>query len=298
VKLTHDGLSVWYGTPDAPAPGDEGIVARAGTSLVVGVHPANPTNSVVVRFRVDGGPVRTVPGRELRTDHDRQAQYFLVAFPPFPVGDLVEYAVILGCGGRQVPSALGASRLSSKFRLAPREPAARTVARSRASGRSSPIAQRFEPTLTFVATVALSFEPPQYIGETAAGMRINFFVREGTVKGEGVSGKVLEGTSDHLTVRRDGVGVIRILGNIVLDDGGGMDFESGGYVDLGPDGYRMAVAHRLPDRSPIVLSPLISTRHPKYRWLSRVQCVGVGQTHLDAGQASYNIYAVAPRALS
>lgn len=298
MKLTHDGLSVWYGTPDAPAPGDEGIVAREGTSLVVGVHPANPTNSVLVRYRVDRGPVQTVPGRELRTDYNRQAQYFLVAFPPFPVGDLVEYAVILGCGGRQVPSAPIARQFFSKFRLAPRESAAKVASRSRVSGRSSPVAQRFEPGLGFVVTVALNFELPQFIGETAAGMRINFFVREGTVKGDGVSGRVLEGTSDHLTVRRDGIGVIRILGNIVLDDGAGMDFESGGYVDLGPEGYRMAVAHRLPDRSPIVLSPFISTRHPKYRWLSRVQCLGVGHTHLDAGQASYDIYAVAPRALT
>lgn len=297
MKLTQDGLSVWYGTPDAPAPGDEGIVPREGTSLVVGVHPANPINTVVVRYRVDGRSTQTVPGRELRTDYDRQTQYFLVAFPPFPVGDLVEYAVVLGCGGRQVPSESVANRFFSKFRLAPRAPAAKTAARPGASARSSTGARRFDPGVSFVVTVALSFNPPQFIGEMAAGMRINFFVREGTVRGDGVGGRVLEGTSDHLTVRRDGVGVIRILGNIVMDDGGGMDFESGGYVDLGPDGYRMAVAHRLPDRLPIVLSPLISTRHPKYRWLSRVQCLGVGETHLDAGQATYNIYAVAPRAL-
>lgn|GEM_PF-798693 len=298
MKLTHDGLSLWYGTPDAPAPGDEGVVPRSGTSLVVGVHPANPTNTVLVRYRVDRGVVETASGRELRIDYDRQAQYFLVAFPPFPVGDLVEYAAVLGCGGRQVPSAAVANRLSSRFRLATKEPSAKAASRSGSSGRPSPVGRRFDPGLGFVVTVTLSFDPPQFIGETAAGMRINFFVREGTVKGDGVSGKVLVGTSDHLTVRRDGMGVIRILGNIVLDDGGGMDFESGGYVDLGPDGYRMAVAHHLPDRLPIVLSPLISTRHPKYRWLSRVQCVGVGQTHLAAGQASYNIYAMAPRALS
>ena len=299
MKLTHDGLSVWYGTPDAPAPGDEGIVPREGASLVVGVHPANPTNAVLVRYRVDRGAVRTVPGRELRSDYDRKDQYFLVSFPPFAVGDLVEYSVVLSCGGRQVPEPQIADRLSSTFRLAPKEPAGEAAARSSASGRASPVGRRFDPGLGFVVTVALTFEPPQFIGETAAGMRINFFVREGTVRGDaGISGKVLEGASDHLTVRRDGMGVIRILGNIMMDDGGKLDFESGGYVDLGPDGYRMAVAHRLPDRSPIVLSPFISTRHPKYRWLSRVQCVGVGQTHLDAGQASYDIYAVAPRALS
>src|ERR1700722_9485707 len=64
VKLTNDGLSLWYGTPDAPAPGDGGIVPRSGASLVVGVHPANPTNAVRVQFRVDGGVSQIVPGRE------------------------------------------------------------------------------------------------------------------------------------------------------------------------------------------------------------------------------------------
>jgi hypothetical protein len=49
----------------------------------------------------------------------------------------------------------------------------------------------------------------------------------------------------------------------------------------------------LPDRSPLVINPLISTRHPKYAWLSRVQCVGVGETHLAVGEASYHVYSTA-----
>jgi hypothetical protein len=297
VKLTHEGLSLWYGTPDAPAPGDDGIAPRAGASLVVGVHPANPTNSVLVRYRVDGGAIREVPGRELRTDFDRQAQYFAIAFPAFVAADWVEYSVVLRCGGRQVPPPHIANRFHSKFRLAARETAAPAARPARLGRTPAKGGQRFAADLGFVATITLHFDPPQFIGDTAAGMRINYFVREGTVVGDGLGGKVLEGTSDHLTVRRDGMGVIRILGNIVMDDGGVLDIESSGYVDLGPDGYRRAVAHNLPDRSPIVVSPLISTRHPKYRWLSRAQCIGVGQTHLDALQASYQVYAVTPRPL-
>ena len=83
-----------------------------------------------------------------------------------------------------------------------------------------------------------------------------------------------------------------------MGDGALLDVESGGYVDFGPDGYRRAVAHDLPDRSPLVVSPLLATRHAKYKWLSRIQCVGVGQTHLDAGQASYYVYAASPRNVS
>jgi Protein of unknown function (DUF3237) len=298
MNLTNDGLTLWYGTPDAPAPGDDGVVPRDGASLVVGVSPANPTNTVMVRHRVDGGLVYAVTGRELRTDYARQAQYFAVKFPAFPTGEVVEYSPVLSCAGRQVPPPHIASRFPSTFRLAAKVPAADVARPAPAARGSTATGQRYAPDTGFVASVAVQFDSPQFIGDTAAGMRVDFIVREGSVVGDGIRGKVTEGSSDHLIVRRDGMGVVRIRAAFAMDDGGVLDVESGGYVDFGADGYRRALAHNLPDCSPLVVSPLISTRHPKYRWLSRVQCVGVGQTHLDAGQASYQVYAVAPRKLT
>jgi hypothetical protein len=292
VNLTHDGLSLWYGTPDAPAPLGE-VMPRTGASLVVGVHPANPTNVVRVRYRVDGGIVQTVPGRELRTDYHRDAQYFAVTFPPFPAGDVVEYSPVLSCGGRQVPAPHSANRFPSTFRLAAKEQLPAQQPRGAAT-----LQQRFAAGLDFVATVAVQFLTPQFVGETAAGMRINFFVGNGTAEGNGLRATVTEGSSDQMIVRRDGMGVVRIRAIFATEDGAMLDVESGGYVDFGADGYRRAVAHHLPDRSPLVVSPLISTRHPKYDWLSRIQCVGVGQTHLDVGQVTYHVYAVSPRGVT
>jgi hypothetical protein len=289
VKLSHDGLDLWYGTPDAPAPLDA-VVPRSQASLVVGVHPANPTNGVVVHYRVDGGIVQDVPGRELRTDFDRQTQYFGVTFPTFYTGDLVEYSPVFSCSGRQVPATQVASRFQSKFRLAPKDSRPPQVAPATAQP-----SLRFVPGLDFVASVAVQFDPPQFIGETPAGMRVNFVVREGTFEGDGFCGRVLQASSDNMIVRPDGMGVVRIRAGFVLEGGAMLDVESGGYVDFGRDGYRRAVAHDLPDRSPLVVSPLIATRHPTYSWLSRIQCVGAGHTHLDAGQAHYHVYAATPR---
>lgn len=293
MQFTNDGLSLWYGTPDAPAPGDGGIVPRTGAALVIGVRPAHPTNSVMVQYRVDGGRVQTIPGREVRTDFERQVQYFAVAFPPFLTGDVVEFSATMSCVGRQVPAPHLADRLPSKFRLAPKQveprPSAAPPSTSPAPKQSK---QSFSVGLKFVGQVNVYYGTPLYVGDTPTGMRINFLAKEGsTVRGEDVCGKVLESSTDSMLVRPDGMGVVRIRAVLGLDDGAILDVESGGYVDFGPDGYRRAKNHDLPARAPLTLSPLITTQHPKYQWLSRVQCIGTGFTHLDEGWAGYGVYA-------
>jgi hypothetical protein len=291
VHFTHDGLSLWYGTPDAPAPFDQEVVPRDAASVVVAVHPANPTNSVLVRYRVDGGMVQAMPGRELRTDFAREVQYFVARFPPLPGGQVVEFAPSVSCGGRQAPPAALGQRFPSRFRLATPAPRVSAVQ----TARPAALPGRFEPGLQFVAKVAVTFDPPQFLGETPAGVRVNFLVREGTVEGPGFRARVTVGSSDQMIVRRDGMGVIRIRAAFATEDGAMLDVESGGYVDFGEDGYRQAQAGRLRDRSPLVVSPLLSTRHPKYDWLSRIQCVGHGHTRLDSYRASYCVYAVLPK---
>lgn len=293
MRLANDGLTIWYATPDAPAPGDDGVVPRTGASITVGAHPASPINSVQVRFRVDGGRIQEVPAGQTRVDPERDYAYFVARLPPCPTGDLVEYGAVLCCGGRQVPAPAQADRLPARFRLAspaktdppPKPPRGRFETRAGC-----------EPSCTWVARVTVEFEPPQVIGETGTGMRLNYFVRAGTLVGNGISGRVLPGSSDHLLVRPDGIGVVRVRGGAAMDDGATLDFEYEGYADFGPDGYRMAMANALRDKSPLVLAPVISTRHPKYAWLSRVQCLGLGQTHLDARSAWYDLFVVAPRA--
>lgn len=292
MNLTHEGLTLWYGTPDALAPDEDAIMPRRGTSLVIGVRPSSPANSVAVRYRVDGGQAQTIPGRELRTDYQRQAQYFGVSFPPFPTGSVVEYAPVLSNAGRQVPAPHMADRFPSRFRLIARDaPAAHSVRPTAVQ----PHKLRFPPRLDFVATVSVDFGEIQFVGDTPAGMRVNFNVREGSVEGDGFRARVTEGSSDQMIIRRDGMGMVRIRAAFATQDGAMLDVESGGYVDFGPDGYRRALDHHLPDRCPLVVSPLISTRHPKYSWLGRVQCVGVGHTHLDVGKASYDVYSAVPR---
>jgi hypothetical protein len=76
------------------------------------------------------------------------------------------------------------------------------------------------------------------------------------------------------------------------------EIEEKGNIDFGEDGYRRAAANALPIRSPMVVTPRILTGHPKYRWLNRVQCIGVGSSRLDENIVEYDLFSVMPRALS
>ena len=287
MKLTHDGLSIWYGTPDAPAPFDQEVVARDGVSLVVGVSPASPTNSVTVRYRVDGGFIQSEPGVEVHIDRDRDAQYFVVRFPSFPSGNCVEYWPSFRCGGRQVPGAHQRFPRSA-FRLAPRA----TASPEAAPAPRPPRAPLPSPELTFLAGLDVRLARVDYVGDTPDGMRIDFYANEGRVAGPGIRGGLVPGAVDHMHVRRDGVGIVNVHLVIALDDGAQLDVEQAGSVDFGPEGYAKALARRLPSRNAVVVSPRIATGSPKYLELNRQEYIAIGETNLDEMQVGYQLYIV------
>jgi hypothetical protein len=287
VKLSHDGLTLWYGTPDAPAPLNE-VVPPSGASIVVGVNPANPTNHVHVRYRVDGGITRIAPGRSLRTDDAHATQYFLVPLPPLPAGSAVDYAPVFGCGGRQVPAPGQKEHFVSSFTVATPPPPAPDPP-PRASG------ARLAPELQHIATATIQVDRPVFIGETPEGVRYDFFALGGTVKGPRLNGRVLARSSDHLFVRPDGVAVLRVRAMIETDDGAMLEVEYTGSLDFGRDGYRRAVDRDLPTRATYVIAPRYLTAHPRYEWLNRQQCLGVGRIRLDDAVVEYDAYSVGVR---
>jgi hypothetical protein len=123
MRFEQNGIALWYGTPDAPAPGElvlAGASGRAiGLTVTVGVQPIAARNTVLVRYRVNGDTERTVPAWLARTDVRAKAQYFEARLPEFNVGDTVEYSALCNCGGQQVPSPEQAGKLVSSFRVVP-----------------------------------------------------------------------------------------------------------------------------------------------------------------------------------
>jgi hypothetical protein len=116
MRFEHKGRSLWYGTPDAPAP-EQAVPAGAEVDITVGVHPVDSSNRVEILYRVNQGAIETAGAEWLWTDPSGKAQYFRVQLTGFRTGDLVEYLPICRCAGRQVPSPDEARQFHSAFRV-------------------------------------------------------------------------------------------------------------------------------------------------------------------------------------
>lgn len=116
MRFVHEGMSLWYGTHDAPAP--EGAVqSGSDITITIGVQPTYESNKVDVLYRINQGPIETIAAQWLRHDLPRKAYYFRARFPALNVDDTVDYTAICHCAGRQVPSPEEAKQLVSSFHV-------------------------------------------------------------------------------------------------------------------------------------------------------------------------------------
>lgn len=282
--VSHDGLTIRFGTDDAPAPG---VADARQRSLSIGVEPPHPGNVVEVRYRVDRGPIRTLPAREIRTDYARSIQYFTAAFPNDLNGEHVEYCPVATCAGRQVP-AYGAEHMLSSFSLPKREseqPVGQRVA-------SVGIASRFDPGLNFLAQVTVPLKPPVIIGNTPIGFRIDYYALPGTVRGPQVTATVMENSADYMIVRPDGIGLIDVHATLFTDDGATITSAYSGTIDFGEDGYARMLRGDPPRFPPVQINPRLMTAHPKYEWVNRTHFLGVGNVDMKELVLRYDVYTV------
>src|SRR4051794_16792598 len=96
MRFEHDGMSLWYGTPDAPAPGAT-VAPDSEVAVTIGVKPADASNLIGLRYRVNDGPEQHVAVRWLRNDRSGGAQYFEARLGSFRAGDLVTYIATCVC---------------------------------------------------------------------------------------------------------------------------------------------------------------------------------------------------------
>jgi hypothetical protein len=148
------------------------------------------------------------------------------------------------------------------------------------------------PDLTFLASVALRFETLLNVGETPNGVHLQFEV-SGSVAGPKLKGRLASSTA-YLLVDPDGVGLLNVRAPLVLTDGARAEFEATGRSDFGSEGYRCATVGDLPS-SPLGWCPRILTGHPRYAWLNRAQCLGVGELRPKELRIDWDLFFVTSR---
>jgi hypothetical protein len=277
MQAENDGLTLWYDTPDAP------LGAR---SITVGVQPAHPANAVSVYYRSAKdqlGFLRSVPAVLVPALAKGHAQYFRAALPE----TAVEVLPVLSSAGRQVPASVsGASHLWQACPPLAAPPAPPVPAAP------SPLRPRFRSELDFLGTVTALLQPPETIGVTPQGLRRNFYIISGSCVGPKLNATIRAVGADWMLIQRDGLALPNVRTTWETADGALLYGEYSGTFDLGEDGYENALRDRFPTLPVVQLAPRFVTAHPRWAWLNRLQCVGIGQVDMDRLEVSYDLYAV------
>ena len=114
MDFQHDGISLWYGADDTPAPGQTVTVGVRAT-ITIGISPTDASNTVEVLYRINQGATAGIAAQFLKNSRDGRSQYFRATLPAFNLGETVEYNVIGRCAGRQVPPKDALKEFTSSF---------------------------------------------------------------------------------------------------------------------------------------------------------------------------------------
>lgn len=297
TQFTHDGLTIWYGTADSPAPLDDECCSRRGVSVTVAVEPANPSNTVTIRYRVDDGPIQLLRATRQHASGSNSVEYFRATFPDFWQGRRVEYLPIGNCSGLSVPDPKIAATLPSSFCLDASISADRTSSEGsvhQSEGGESTESPRKPFSLEYLASMRIPLQKPEIVGPTPEGLRINWFwyPKEGSVYGPVLNAKVRLLGGDWMTIRRDGIGVMDVRATLETEDGALLYVEYPGYFELGENGYEDALAGKWPAHATTRTTPRFHVADPRYLWLNRLPCLGIGEVNMKALAYEYDIYAV------
>lgn len=294
MEFCHDGLKLWYGTDDAPAP--EGVVAcPQNISITVGVYPLHPANKVTVYYRSDKNKlVQTISGVLQRSNYIASTQHFAAHFPTLFTTQKVEYLVTLSCAGRQVPNSSNTQPFPSTFIIDDSPPSSPVrLSSSEPSAHQLEQFHRFPCDLSYLATVqAQLLKSPEIIGKTPEGLKVNWFIQRGQVNGPQLNAFLCPRGGDHMTIRPDGVGLLGAFATLETAEGALIQTRYSGVCELGEEGYQNFLKKKWPNAPPLRVVPRFLTEHPQYQWLNRLQCVGIGEVQMSDLLIIYDLYAL------
>jgi hypothetical protein len=134
--------------------------------------------------------------------------------------------------------------------------------------------------------------PPEAIGPTPLGLRMNFHFLSGELTGERMKGQLRPGGCDRFLLRRDGVALIDVRLTFETHDQALINATHHGVVDLGEHGYEDAMNRKLSRIFAAQVVARYETAHPSYGWLNRLQCAGTLEIDREASSLSYEMFAL------
>ncbi|HEY9546351.1 MAG TPA: DUF3237 domain-containing protein [Solimonas sp.] len=144
----------------------------------------------------------------------------------------------------------------------------------------------------FICAMFATLQAPPEVIPVPHGIRVNFYITGGTLDGPRLKGKLRPVGADFFTLRHDGVGELDVRTTIETDDGALIYTHYVGIGDMGVDGHARFLAGELPPKLVLRTGPRFSTAHPKYQWLNRLYCVGVGVADMQTFEVRYDIHAL------
>jgi len=149
------------------------------------------------------------------------------------------------------------------------------------------------PGLVPLCEMSVELGTPEIIGPVPEGIRMNFYVTGGWVRGERLSGKVRTVGGDWLTLRADGVGQLDVRATLETDDGALVYSWYSGLLYLSDDQRRAFEGGEMP-AGPfrLVTAPMYRTADPRYGWLNQVLAVARGWS--NGSTVEYRVFALEP----
>lgn len=152
-----------------------------------------------------------------------------------------------------------------------------------------------QPQLSFRHLYSLRCQlqsPPELIGPTPSGLRMNFYFLNGELSGERLKARLRPGGCDRFLLRRDGVALIDVRLTFETHDQVLINASHHGVIDLGERGYEDAMNRQLGRIFSARVAARYETAHPSYVWLNRLQCAGTLEIDRETSQLSYEMFAL------
>jgi Protein of unknown function (DUF3237) len=289
MRRARDGSVLWWSDADTPGPPPV-ISPGVAAPVTVAVSPVRPGHAVTVEYRVNGGTIRQAIGQPEPRVYDLNARLFRAVLPG-QSGGLVEYLPVLRFAGQPISPGLGESAECPRYQVGSGAVLVETADSSATSCAELAGEPLWDWGTRFLwsATIIIRKE---VVGELPDGLRINWYLVEGSFAGPSHEGIVLPGAADSMRIRKDGIGIVDVTELLQTQRGARLYCSYGGVFDLGVDGYARALRGEFDPLPAFVVTPTYTTADKELAWLNRTQCIGVGRVDMKALRLDYDVYAV------